>query len=202
MMNFEIKKAENVYTFTIPAGLKTLQEAYEFAKDIASGKEYFEDKGQIVDLGPSKEYEYIRVWRDEGNDNRVAPPQEVTEPAENGNFIKPFYDRITWLGMDLQLKGIKAVEEGVPLVLIYEINNEPAQLNVSNDNLLNLTAYQGEVLGYKGPIPVLPPGDLYSEEEALEYMQDYIKEIRKDTAVLTTGKTATAYFGFTKNEEE
>ncbi|MGP9042122.1 hypothetical protein [Cytobacillus kochii] len=198
MICIEIKKGGQSYKFNL-TGDMSLSNAYDQALKIATNKENFTDGNQIMDLGTSKDYEFIHVWEEaEEKQTSVAPPVSV---ATDKDYIKSFEDRIMWLGQDLRLKGIKAVEKGVPLILIYEINNEPAQVQISRDNLEGLTEYQGRVLGYDAPMSIIPPGDLYSEEEAREYIQDYIDELRK-ASPKEPAKDALAYFGFTKDEEQ
>jgi hypothetical protein len=200
MICIEIKKAGQVYQLNLE-GFTDLQAAHYFAREVAVGKENFEDEQQLIDLGTSQEYDHIRVWKEAPKAPEIEPPQPTA--IKESNYIKAFRDRITWLGQDLKLKGVKAVEEGVPLVLIYDINEEPAQTQINKENLYKLSDYQGQVLGYKDPLPIIPHADLHSEEEALEYVLDYIKEIRKATPGKHSAEvTATAFFAFTKDEEE
>lgn len=200
MIGVEIYKGGQLYQINLN-GWTDLTMAHKYAMNIAAGKEIFSDGDQIVDLGTSNKYEHIRVWREkETTSPAVEPPKEDVKP-QSKDYIKSFVDRITWLGQDLHLKGVKAVEDGVPLVLIYEINDEPAQVQLSKENLQELSTYQGQVLGYFHPVALVPHADLHSEEEALEYVEDYVKEIRKNTAAVNDKKTATAFFGFTKDEE-
>jgi hypothetical protein len=204
MICIEIKKTGQVYQLNLTS-FNDLNKAHDFAVEIATGKADYVDRSQIIDLGTSQEYDHIRVWKEEEKYLQVPlsdAPGHIPAVEESKNYIKAFEDRITWLGQDLKLKGVKAVEEGVPLVLIYDINDEPAQTKINKENLYKLSDYQGQVLGYKDPLPIIPHADLHSEEEALEYLNDYILEIRKAAPGKSEEATATAYFAFTKDEEE
>jgi len=204
MICIEIKKSGQVYQFDLE-GQADLHEAHLFALDIATGNAEYVDPTQIIDLGTSKDYEHIRVWKTtEAAQGPAVEPPQLPAQKEDEDFIKSFEDRITWLGQDLKLKGVKAMLDGVPFILIYEINNEPAQVQVSKDNLEGLTDYQGRVLGYTAPIAIIPPGDLHSEEDALEYVEDYLNEIRKEAEEKQDEikeLTARAYVGFVEVEE-
>lgn len=198
MIGVEIKKNGQLYQFKI-SHTTDLDRAYERAVAIAQNKDNWNDGENIVDLGTSSEYEHIRVWK-EDQGVKVDPPPAAAEEPKGKNYVKAFEDRITWLGMDLKLKGVKAVEDGVPMVLVYEINDEPAQVQIAKENLAQLAQYQGQVLGYTSPLALVPGGDLLDEEAALEYVQDYIHEVRTAKINDNVDKTAAAFFGFTKDE--
>lgn len=197
MIKAEIKKKDHVYILDLtPFG--ELYEAYEEARAIAQGKEVYNHNGQILDLGNNPNYDHIRVYVEE-DAVQVAPPAATAElPAE---YVTGFEDRITYLGQDLKVKGVKAVADGVPFVLLYEINDQPAHVMVNADSLGKITYYQGQVLGFTDPVAIVTSADLLAEDDAIEYVEDYIKETRKKADELATNKNATAYFGFTKDEE-
>lgn len=198
MITAEIKKGGQTYLIDIPE--TDLNKAYEHALAVATNHANYITEDQIIDLGTSKEYDHIRVFR-ETDLPAVEPAGSPPVMEKEDNYIKSFEDKITYLGQTLSLKGVKAVEDGVPFVLLYEINDQPAQVTVSGNGLQKLTQYQGEVLGYNSPMPIVPPADLLSEEDALEYVEDYLKDLRKATEYQLEEKNAVPYFGFTKDEE-
>ena len=202
MIVAEIKKAGEVYQISLP-NFTDLQPAYELAQKIATTEADYADENIIIDLGTSPEYEHIRVYRDDEEVKvQVGAPVVPVMEDETKSYLKGFYDKISYLGQTLEVKGVKAQSEGVGFVLIWEINQQPAHLIVSGDGLKKLTYHQGQVLGWKDPQPIVAPGDMYSEEEAIEYVEDYIAELLKAAAEIRNhkGKTATAYVDFNKEE--
>jgi hypothetical protein len=204
MIKAEIKKNGNLYVFDLTSK-ETVKEAYAAALLIAAGKENYEDQLQIVDLGTSEAYDHIRVYV-EADVVQVAAPEDDSQLAfqleDSADYMKGFEDRITYLGQDLQLKGIKAVADNVAFVLIYEINEQPAQLTMGKNSLFNLTVHQGRVLGYADPTAIVAAADLLDEEAAVEYVEDYIKELQEERRRMLDGigKTATAFVDFNKDE--
>lgn len=200
MIKAEIKKNDTLYVLDLTQ-LGDINKAYAFALGVATNTENYNDGVQIVDLGTSKEYDHIRVYVEEQQGVQVAEPAPAATENLPEEYITSFKDRITYLGQDLQLKGIKAVADGVPFVLIYEINDQPAYEMATHNALCKITDYQGQVLGYANPVAIVPPADLLTEEDALEYVEDYIKDIKKAAADLPGEKTATAFVNFNKDEE-
>jgi hypothetical protein len=203
MICIEIRKGGQDYRFTLTGEEATefsLGEAYDFAVDLATGKTFFTGENSITDLGTSKDYEAIKVWQ-ETPAVEVGPPK-LPALEDNKNYIKPFSDHIFYLGQSLMIKGVKALEDGVPFVLIYDVDGQPAQTQASRETIVKLSHYQGQVLGYKNPIVINPQGDIYSEEDALEYVEDYLGDLRKERQTLynTQDLSATAFTNFTKDE--
>lgn len=208
MIMAEIKKLGQVYQIGLP-NFTDLQAAYELALSIATNNDNYVDDHVVIDLGTSKEYEHIRIYRDKEEASvQVEPPGPVEalrkhiEDQKEKEYVKGFYDKISYLGQTLEVKGVKAQADGVGFVLLYEINQQPAHLTISGDGLKKLTYHEGQVLGWKDPQAIVAPGDLYSEEEAIEYVQDYVADLLKAAAELrdSKGKTAAAFVGFTKDE--
>lgn len=200
MIIAEIKKAGQVFQLGF-SFTEDLVEAHKAAVTIATGSNVYEGENQIVDLGPSGEYEYIRVFKEEGV--AVEPPKPTNlEGRKEDKYIKPFEDTITYLGQVVHTKGIKAAVDGVGFVLIYEVGGLPAQTLMSKQSLKKLTFMQGQVLGWNEPLVLVPAADLLDEEAALEYMEDYLKELEQEARVLKDqqNKTATAYVDFNKDE--
>lgn len=202
MIKAEIKKKDTVYVLDLTY-LETLQAAYNFALKVATNRDNYEDQRQIVDLGTSTEYEHIRVYVEEQQPQvEVEPPNTTAVEETEGSYIKPFYDKLTYLGQPIEVRGIKAQADNVGFVLLYEINGGPAQHTISGEGLRKLTYHAGQVLGYKDPTAIVPPADLLDEEAALEYVEDYLTDLLRAAAALRddVDKTATAYVGFNKDE--
>ncbi|MED3571937.1 hypothetical protein [Cytobacillus praedii] len=199
MIIAEIKKGGQVYEFTLN-DFQDLNAAHEFIREVATGKSDFISQEQVIDLGTSQDYEHIRVWMDQAF-SVVDPAADLPVLEDSKNYVRGFFDRISFLGQDLSINGVKALEDGVAFVLIYEINNQPAHVVAGKDSLKNVTYHQGLILGYKDPTPIVAPADLLTEEAAIEYVEDYIKELKKKADDIRVNKTATAYYGFTKEGE-
>ncbi|WP_332648847.1 hypothetical protein [Lysinibacillus sp. 54212] len=198
MIVVEIKKGGHMYQTRMP-NEKCVRTAYNKARDVATGIELFSDGNSILDLGNSKEYEHIRVWVEEDVPEVVVEPPGVNQ--KDGDYMEGFELTIPYLGQMLDVKGVRALHDAVPFVCVYEINNTPAQVTMSKGNLTPFTIAVGEHMGYIEPMAVVPQADLLDEAAATEYVEDFIKELLKEVGNQGQEKTATAFFGFTKDDE-
>lgn len=201
MIVVEIKKNGQLYTFHLNS-FKDIHTAYEYANEVATGKNYFEDSSTIVDLGTSEEYEHIRVWEEK----QIEITNDVVEPEgylAKGLHVSTVNAVFSYLGQKLSVKVARGflLDHDGAFLLAYEINNQPAMTIVSKDNLENIVIQAGYALGYGEATAIIQHADLLTEEAAIEYVEDYLKELQKETAGDMKDKTATAYFGFNKDED-
>lgn len=204
MILVKIGKNGQTYDVHFTAG-ETLEQAYEKAKEIAQGRETLESPINILDLGTSRDYEYIHATVVEQEPEvEVEPPKEaVLVENEDGVMLEAFYDKITYLGNTVEVSAVKARMQGVPFILVHEVNGLPALMTMSRTNLEQLANHVGLVQGMAHPAVVLQPGDLSSDEEAIEYLSDYLEDLRKEADHLPKSEmTAVAFPEINEKERE
>lgn len=178
MIEAIIVKNGQSYQFNYPNSYN-IQTLHEQLMEIATGKADYVSEDKIVDLGTSPDYECITIARHEDpNSDLVAPPEAHLEEEEGEDYIRGFYDKFTYMGNVVEVKGIRAKVSEVGIVLIYAINGMGPSTSFGPTNLYELTFRAGKIQGFGDPVVLTPKGDLAGEEEAFEYMKDYIKHIR------------------------
>lgn len=190
MIKAEIKKNGQVYTFLMEDSTN-LKDAYEKAVKIAQGKEWHFSDEHIIDLGASEVYEHIHVYVEYPRQVPVAAPPAGEEPVEQDG---PFEATVKFLDQTLDVKGVKRILDHVPFVLLYDVNGQPAQTLMGKQTLHQLSCHTGNVTGMKEPFPVIPAADIYSKEEAVEYLDDFIRDVerQKEEAIQSAEVNATA----------
>lgn len=180
----------------------TLDSAYVMARKIATGEENFVTGVGIMDLGTSKEYQHIKIY-EEADPVQVEPPLPPKMLNEEGeDFVQPLYDKVSFLGSTVEVRAVKGRADGVEFILVHEVNGSPALLVLSKPNLDALAQHIGQVQGLTYPTVVIQVGDLSNDEEATEYLEDYIEELQAAAENLPKGNlTATAFPDFTDNKK-
>lgn len=201
MIVAEIMKNNQTYVIEFIEGT-TLQQGFDQARDIATGvASYITDQG-VLDLGFSKEYQHIKVTLEE-DPVQVAPPAPPKMLDETSlDFVQAFYDKVSFLGSTVEVRAVKGRADNVEFILVHEVNNHPALMTLSKHSLEQLAQHIGEVQGMKYPIVVMQAADLPSEEDAVEYLEDFIKETKAAADNLPKEDlTAVAFPAFNENKK-
>ena len=172
----------------------SLEEAYYWAVEVATGQANVETDKEILDLGTNREYEHIRVWYEGEDAPIVEPPKEPEAPRdyfERGKVLISYF-----LGNKLCVSGLEARYLGRMYFLPMAINDRPALEALDGNKLhaLLITILPAYVAA------IVPPAQLPDYDEAEEYIKDLGDERQKelwDTQEVKN-KNAKAYFGFSE----
>ena len=200
MIKAEVHAYGKEFVFGLP-GFKDKHKAHAFMLEVVNGREFLEDEAQLVDFNNG--YDLLRVYDEEAMKKAAAaekqgvevePPKPEEKPQDPNNYVKKFDDKITYLGQPLAINGVKAMDEGVPFILVYGVDGQASTAKMSAETLYKLSIYVAEVQGYHAAQVIRPHGEIPGDD-AVEYVQDYIEELKeKRLEVLTNqDKDATAY---------
>jgi hypothetical protein len=196
----EIKKNTEVYTFNFN-GEKDLDKIYKQLLGIAKGQEVYRDQEQIIDLRTG-EYDHIRVYRAGHAGPFVEEPEKEPEKQRMNEGLEHFTQNVKHLGQKLCIKGVRGEIDGVPFLMVYQINDQDAIAAMSKKNLQELTWTVSSQLKLAGPVMITPHAAGMDDDEALEYVQDYADELAKETTRLLENKDKTAVAFNEWNKEE
>jgi len=200
MIKAEILKDGRTYEISFPEA-ENLKQAFDIAIGVAKGREVFEGD-QLLDLGSSAEYQHIMVYFAEDPAVVSAPePDSAAPEPDDQSYIRPFYDKVTFLGNTVEVRAVKAAVSGVHFILVYDVNEMPALMSMSKTGLQNLAYHIGQVQGANDPTVIIQAADLADEEEAISYVEDYLADLVAAADSLPKADlTAVAFPGINEGE--
>lgn len=159
-----IRKNGEEFHIDLGRDYETLEAAHLFLIEVAKGQDFIINGNEILDLGTSEEYEAIKVWYEElQQEIEVAPPEPKREYFERGYIVMAEY-----LGQKLRIAGLEARYLDREYFLPMAINGKPAQEALGGDKLkaLLMAVLPAHVAA------VVPPAQLPDYEEAETYIKD------------------------------
>lgn len=199
MIKVEILKNNTPYVLDFMGG-ETLQEAYDAAKNVAEGREYFKTEDGVLDLGTSDSYQHIRAWVEA--DPVIVEPPTAVEELKSKYFETVFFDRISFLGNTVTVRGVKATVGDCRFILVHEVDNTPALFLLQKSSLEKLAEHVAAIQWIEKSEVIIQAADLSNNEEAIEYMVDYLDDLVSNAEhIAQEDFTAVAYPGLNDNEK-
>lgn len=198
MIKVEILTAYERYVIDYPQA-KSLKEAYEDAfKKIYKEADIFEGPDGILDITNPADVKHIRVYDEKEKSKfphfpEVAPPPALEKDPLDGEVIKrKGYTEL--LGRVVNVEYAACIDNGVPFVMVYKVDDVDAINALKKANLQKVTEQLAEANQLKGAMAIIPHA-VIMEDDVEDYVKDFIADLKKATKdkLLNGQKTARAF---------